>query len=296
MSLSENLIVTSSMTAFGAARHLGSTANYSCEMRCVNHRFLDVHMRLPEELRAYEADIKDKVSAHLQRGRVDISIKKEQNEAASTDFQINQSTVEALFLGATKISELNNSVAPLSMAEVLRWPGVIQPPEQDAKEIKRETLLVIEECLAMVLESRKLEGAKLHQLIENRITEMREIVAQVQSRMPELQEQYRQRLEEKLATVRETMDENRLEQEMVLFLNKTDVMEELDRLHVHFDEVMRTMEENKSKGRRLDFLMQELNREANTLGSKSQDALLTKQSVELKVLIEQMREQVQNIE
>ena len=296
MNTSVSVEATSSMTAFGAARHLGSTANYSCEIRCVNHRFLDIHLRLPEELRIYEADIKDRVSANLQRGRVDINLKKEQNEVASTDFQINQRAVEALFSGADKIIELNSTVVPLSVAEVLRWPGVIQPPEQDAEQIKQETLLVIEKCLAVVLDSRKNEGAKLHQLIADRINEMREIVAKIQARMPDLQKQYRQRLDEKLSAVRDTMDENRLEQEMVLFLNKTDVMEELDRLHVHFDEVMRTLEENKSKGRRLDFLMQELNREANTLGSKSQDALLTKQSVELKVLIEQMREQVQNIE
>ncbi len=296
MNTSVSVETTSSMTAFGTARHLGSTANYSCEIRCVNHRFLDVHLRLPEELRAYEADIKDKVSARLQRGRVDISVKKEQTEANAADFQINQTAVESLFVGAAKITELNDVIAPLTMAEVLRWPGVIQPPEQDAEKIQQETLQVIEDCLELVLKSRKNEGAKLHQLITDRIIEMRYIVAQIRTKMPELQEQYRHRLEEKLAAVRETMDENRLEQEMVLFLNKTDVMEELDRLDVHFDEVMRTLEENKPKGRRLDFLMQELNREANTLGSKSQDALLTKQSVELKVLIEQMREQVQNIE
>ena len=296
MTTSVSVDATSSMTAFGAARHLGSAANYSCEMRCVNHRFLDIHLRLPEELRAYETVIKDRVSACLQRGRVDISVKKEQNEAGTTNFQINQTAVEALFIGAAKITELNRTVAPLSMAEVLRWPGVIQPPEQDTEQIKQETLQVIEDCLAVVLESRKNEGAKLHQLIIDRIIEMRAITVQVQTRMPDLQKQYRQRLDEKLAAVLDTMDENRLEQEMVLFLNKTDVMEEIDRLHVHFDEVMRTLGENKPKGRRLDFLMQELNREANTLGSKSQDALLTKQSVELKVLIEQMREQVQNIE
>ena len=155
---------------------------------------------------------------------------------------------------------------------------------------------LLEEVLQQIHQARKNEGEKLRQLIEQRIDQMQEITEVVKERLPELKDQYRQRLEEKLQTVRENMDENRIEQEMVLFLNKSDVMEELDRLLVHFNEVKKTLKQNKPQGRRLDFLMQELNREANTLGSKSADTITTSISVEMKVLIEQMREQIQNIE
>jgi len=287
---------TSSMTAFGAAKHSSSTGEYYCEIRCVNHRFLDTNFRLPEELRAYEAKFRELISQSISRGRVDCSIKREENFDTSMQAEISESALQALFKSAETVSALKEDIAPLSMSEVLRWPGVMQAPELDAEMIQQDALLALEQGIEAVQQARKNEGDKLHNLIDKRITEMRQIVSDIQTRSPELQEQYRNRLDEKLAAVKEGMEESRLEQEMVLFLNKTDVMEELDRLNVHFDEVIATLAENQPKGRRLDFLMQELNREANTLGSKSQDAQLTQQSVELKVLIEQMREQVQNIE
>ncbi len=287
---------TSSMTAFGAAKHSSSTGEYYCEIRCVNHRFLDTNFRLPEELRAYEAKFRELISLSISRGRVDCSIKREEHFDTSMQAEISESALQALFKSAETVSALKQDIAPLSMSEVLRWPGVMQAPELDAEMIQQDALLALEQGIDAVQQARKNEGDKLHSLIDKRITEMRQIVSDIQTRLPELQEQYRNRLDEKLAAVKEGMEESRLEQEMVLFLNKTDVMEELDRLNVHFDEVIATLAENQPKGRRLDFLMQELNREANTLGSKSQDAQLTQQSVELKVLIEQMREQVQNIE
>ena len=293
---SGTISTTSSMTAFGAARHSSPTGEYYCEIRCVNHRFLDINLRLPEELRAHEANFRELISSSLSRGRIDFSLKREETSDDGIDIEINNAALETLFQSAATVAAKNPEITPLTMSEVLRWPGVMQSPEIDAEQVKQDALISMQKGLSAAQEARLSEGGKLQSLIEKRIAEMREIVAAVQTRMPELQDQYRARLEAKLTSVKENMEENRLEQEMVLFLNKTDVMEELDRLNVHFDEVESTLKQNQAKGRRLDFLMQELNREANTLGSKSQDAQLTQQSVELKVLIEQMREQVQNIE
>ena len=287
---------TSSMTAFGAAKIATTNGIYHCEIRCVNHRFLDVHFRLPEELRAYESDFRELLSTSLNRGRVDCSVKREELTESATHTELNTTVLSDLLAKAKSVADIDSSVAPLSMAEVLRWPGVMSAPEVDEESIKTDGLNLLQKAIHAVKEARLNEGQKLHQLIGLRVDEMRQIVDQVQARLPELSDQYRKRLEDKLESVKESMEESRIEQEMVLFLNKTDVMEELDRLNVHFDEVVTTLNNDKPKGRRLDFLMQELNRETNTLGSKSQDAQLTQQSVELKVLVEQMREQVQNIE
>ncbi len=287
---------TSSMTAFGAAKTTSTNGTYHCEIRCVNHRFLDIHFRLPEELRVYEADFRELLAASLNRGRVDCSIKREELVGSAAHTELNVAVLSDLLAKAKSVADIDNSIAPLGMAEVLRWPGVMSAPEVDAESIKADGVDLLQKAIGAVKDARLNEGQKLHELIQQRVNDMREIVDQVQARLPELNEQYRQRLEDKLESVRDSMEESRIEQEMVLFLNKTDVMEELDRLHVHFDEVATTLNNDKPKGRRLDFLMQELNRETNTLGSKSQDAQLTQQSVELKVLVEQMREQVQNIE
>jgi len=296
MTNSQNQKKTSSMTAFGAARQTSETGEYYCEVRCVNHRFLDVHIRLPEELRANESDFRELVAEFFQRGRVDCTIKREEQSSLTSDIEINESALNELLKLSKSVSKIESSLTPLTMSEVLRWPGVMQAREVDAELIKKDAKSVLSDALKNALQARKDEGSKLHSLIMNRVTEMQAIVENVQLLTPEIQQQYRQRLEEKLESLNEKFDDARLEQEMVIFLNKSDVMEELDRLNVHFSEVINSLEQDKPKGRRLDFLMQELNREANTLGSKSQHAQLTQYSVELKVLIEQMREQVQNIE
>jgi uncharacterized protein (TIGR00255 family) len=284
------------MTAFGSAKISTSSGVYNCEIRCVNHRFLDVHFRLPEELRAYEANFKEIVSNTLSRGRVDCFVKREDLSDLPSSSELDHDALKGLVSMAQAVSSADENIAPLRMVDVLRWPGVMKAPEQNTEEVKKDSFELVAKAVESVQTARFTEGEKLQLLILKRINEMREIVSDVQKRVPELQQSYQDRLNEKLVSVRESMDENRIEQEMILFLNKTDVMEELDRLIVHFDEIEATLLSEKAKGRRLDFLMQELNREANTLGSKSQDAKLTKQSVELKVLIEQMREQVLNIE
>lgn len=288
--------MTCSMTAFGSAKIPTSTSVYNCEIRCVNHRFLDIHLRLPEELRPYEAELKEIIAGTLSRGRVDCFIKRENVNDEALSAELDEEALHKLIAMAKLVSNADDSVESLRVADVLKWPGVMKMPELNAEEVKNDALDLMKSAVDSVQAARCVEGKKLEALIQQRVSEMRKIVAEVEKDLPSLQQKYRERIEERLAQFIDTMDEGRIEQEMILFLNKTDVMEEVDRLNVHFDEVENILKSEKSKGRRLDFLMQELNREANTLSSKSQDAKLTKQSVEIKVLIEQMREQVQNIE
>ncbi|MGH1543780.1 MAG: YicC/YloC family endoribonuclease [Arenicella sp.] len=288
--------MTNSMTAFGQATLTGESGDYVCEIRTVNHRYLEVHTRLPEELRALENTLREKISSQLTRGRVDCFIKKNESKTTLSSASIDEVVVQQLQTLSSAVAEHLPETSPLRMTDVLRWPGVLVTPSVDPDEVKRELEVVVGEALVKVKQTRANEGEKLAALINQRLQEIRTIVTQVNQRTPEINQQYRQRLEEKLDAVKNDLDESRLEQEMVIYLQKSDVMEELDRLNVHVDEVEASLKQDKPKGRRLDFLMQELNREANTLGSKSHDAQLTQYSVELKVLIEQMREQVQNIE
>lgn len=284
------------MTAFGQAKLEGESGAYSCELRSVNHRFLEVHMRLPEEFRAFENLVRETISSQLGRGRVDCFIKKSDGVSESSDAQIDAAVVQQLAALSDSIQKTIPDVQPLRVSDILKWPGAMVVPQVDDGTKRAEILSVVNNALEKVIETRATEGQKLEELINQRLDDINNIVEKVDVLMPKINQQYRERLEEKLLAVKEDMDESRLEQEMVIYLQKSDVAEEIDRLRVHTTEVADTLKQDKPIGRRLDFLMQELNREANTLGSKSHDAELTQLSVELKVLIEQMREQVQNIE
>lgn len=288
--------MTNSMTAFGQATFDGESGVYSCEVRSVNHRFLEVHMRLPEEFRTFENSVKEHISSRLGRGRVDCFIKKSDVAGVSGGAQIDPVVVQQLAVLSDDIKKTIPDVESLRVSDILKWPGVMVMPQVDDSTKRIDVLAVVASALEKVVESRATEGEKLAQLIIQRLNDINVIVGKVDVMMPKINQQYRDRLEEKLLTVKDDMDESRLEQEMVIYLQKSDVAEEIDRLRVHTSEVADTLAQDKPVGRRLDFLMQELNREANTLGSKSHDAELTQLSVELKVLIEQMREQVQNIE
>lgn len=288
--------MTNSMTAFGQATFEGESGSYTCEIRTVNHRFLEVHMRLPEEIRALENVVRERIASQLSRGRVDCFIKKSEASTSLTNTGVDEQVVQHLEQLANSVRQVSTSVEPLRMIDVLRWPGALVTPAIDGDTQRDDITQVVDSALLKVQTTRAVEGAKLAELITQRLTEVNSIVSDVEKLMPQINQQYRERLQEKLLAVKEDMDESRLEQEMVIYLQKSDVAEELDRLTVHTTEVADTLKQNKPVGRRLDFLMQELNREANTLGSKSQYAQLTQYGVQLKVLIEQMREQVQNIE
>ncbi len=285
--------MTFSMTAYAQGAVTTDLGELSCELRGVNHRFLDIAPRMPEELRVHESAVRELITSKLARGRVDCFIRLKETEA---EFEPNTQMAENL---QTLLNEMRTQVPEMQSVraiDVLRWPGVLQARKVEPEVIKQQLLACVGEALEGLLAARQQEGEKMAALIIQRLDAMRKIVGEVTELMPDIVDQYRDRLNEKLNDIKDQLDPGRLEQEMVIFLQKSDVAEELDRLVVHIDEVGAVLAKPEPAGRRLDFLMQELNREANTLGSKSQDARLTKASVDLKVLIEQMREQVQNIE
>jgi uncharacterized protein (TIGR00255 family) len=286
--------MTQSMTAYAQAAVSTELGELSCELRSVNHRFLDVAPRMPEDLRAHEGDIREAVAAKLARGRVDMFIRLKEAEAASLEPNLDAAdNLNALLVDMRKKIPEMQAVRAI---DVLKWPGILQARKADPKKMKTQLLDVINQALDGMVTARAQEGKKMAELIQLRLVGMSAVIKEVEAFLPEIVESYKSRLDDKLAEIKDKLDPARLEQELVIFLQKTDVAEELDRLNVHIEEVGAVLAKPEPAGRRLDFLMQELNREVNTLGSKSQDPRLTKASVDLKVLIEQMREQVQNIE
>ncbi|MBX2848145.1 MAG: YicC family protein [Acidiferrobacterales bacterium] len=286
--------MTKSMTAYAQTSMETELGELTCELRSVNHRYLDIAPRMPEELRTHEPSIREAISAQLARGRIDCFIRLKESDAASV-IPNTQNAAELQSL-LSAMQEHVPSMQAIRAIDVLRWPGVLQAKKVDPEQIKKSLLEVVDSALQQLILAREKEGTKMAELIDQRLQDMTGILASVSEFVPEMAKQHRSRLEEKLAEILDKLDSSRLEQEMVLFLQKTDVAEELDRLAVHIEEVGSVVSKPEPAGRRLDFLMQELNREVKTLGSKSQDQRLTKASVDLKVLIEQMREQVQNIE
>ncbi len=286
--------MTYSMTASAQAAITTDFGELSCELRSVNHRYLEIAPRMPEELRVHEVAIRELISSKLARGRVDVFIRLKEVEGG--ELEPNKEVAGQLNRLLKTMKKQVPDMLDIRAIDVLRWPGVLQAKEIDPKKMKSDLLSVLETALDQLLSARAVEGKKMADLIEKRLRGINEVVESVKAFLPEISQQYRDRINEKLAEIKDQLDPARLEQEMVIFLQKTDVAEELDRLDVHTQEVAAVLAKSEPAGRRLDFLMQELNREANTLGSKSQDQRLTKASVELKVLIEQMREQVQNIE
>lgn len=267
------------------------------EIRSVNHRYLEPSFRLPEDFREIEPALREAMRKALQRGKVEASLSIQWEQAGETELGINLDKVAQLTKAAQQINGLLGEVAaPVNALEILRWPGVIQKQELDREALQTDVLQLFESALGGLIEHRSREGAELEQLILARLDAVSAQVANVRTRMPEILAAQREKLHTKLAALQIELDPERLEQEIVLLAQKADVDEELDRLDTHVIEVKRSLKQTDSLGRRLDFLMQELNREANTLSSKSVVSETTQAAVELKVLIEQMREQVQNIE
>lgn len=286
--------MTQSMTAYAQATIDTELGELSCELRSVNHRYLEVAPRMPEELRPHEGALREAIGGRLARGRVDVFIRLKEDEASG--LEPNPETVANLQALLQQMQEQVPAMQPMRAIDVLRWPGVLQAKKADPKAMKANLLQLVHSALDGMLESRATEGRKMAELIVQRLAGISQVINEVEAFLPDIIAGYRSRLDEKLAEIKDQLDPSRLEQEMVIFLQKTDVAEELDRLRVHVEEVAAVLKKPEPAGRRLDFLMQELNREANTLGSKAHDPRLTKASVDLKVFIEQMREQVQNIE
>ena len=285
-----------SMTAFTRQQSASEIGELVLEIRTVNHRYLDVSLRLPEELRSLESQIRERISARISRGKVECNLRYTSPQESGGELTVDDDRVKQIAHASRHIDAFLYNPAPVSSLDVLRMPGVIKAPPLDEEQLGAAVRRLLDAALDDLVANREREGEKLAKMISERCDEMARIVAGVKAKMPEILEQWREKLLQRLREAQLELDPERLEQEVVLLANKTDVAEEMDRLEVHIEEVRRVLQQDKPVGRRLDFLMQELNREANTLGSKSISTETTRASVDLKVLIEQMREQVQNIE
>lgn len=285
-----------SMTGFARLEQQGEWGTLVCELRTVNHRFLEVSLRLPEELRSLDAELRQVLATGLRRGKLDASI---YLKTATVAVQLNEINQEVLSALRERIAEVHKTVAadaPVNALDILRWPGVLKESERDLNPLLLAATQLIRTTLDDLNNMRAREGMRMHEVIAQRCTAIETQVQLVKTRLPEIAARQRERLQSRLDALNVAVDQERLEQELVLFAHKMDVDEELDRLNSHLVEIRSAIASSEPAGRRLDFLMQELNREANTLSSKSQDSDTTRAAVELKVLIEQMREQVQNIE
>lgn len=284
----------SSMTAFARQAAQGNWGSAAWEIRSVNHRYLEVSVKLPESLRALEPMIRDKLRQKIQRGKVECFLKFAPAIAAAT-LSINYSLVKELAAATTQIAP-QFPVAQTDIVKLLNWPGVLNMPEQNLAMIEAELLKLFDKTLVDLSAHRQREGEQIIKVINERLEKITKIAELVKQRQPILIEQQQQQLKQRFLDANISLNSERLEQEMVMFAQKMDVAEELDRLNIHIKETRKALQQGGAVGRRLDFLMQELNREANTTASKSVDAEVSTYAVELRVLIEQMREQVQNIE
>lgn len=284
-----------SMTAFARRETSSTLGTFTWEIRSVNQRFLEPSFRLPDTLRAVEHLLRDQAKQRLTRGKLDCSLRYEPAIAQQLP-AINEALVTQLNHLSTRLAVLGVEGKPLSHADVLRWPGVLQTAEADAEQMQAEALALFDGALTDLIAMRAREGEQIKRLLKERLDGIAAEVVKARALLPEIKEKARERLLSKFADAKVELDPTRLEQELVLFAQRIDVDEELDRLNTHVVEITRLLDEGGAIGRRLDFLIQELHREANTLGSKSVSTATTAVSVSLKVFIEQMREQVQNIE
>ncbi len=285
-----------SMTAFARQELETAAGDLAWEIRSLNHRYLELGVRLPEELRAMETAVRERVGARLGRGKVECSCRYRPAASASVPVDVDSDNLTRLLSACDTVSARLPASGPLNPIEVLRWPGVVREEAIDAAPLMAQALGLLEQTLDELLQSREREGEQIRQQLLQRCDAMDVLVRQARSRLPEIQQALREKLQTRLADLDTAADPGRLEQELVIQIQKSDIDEEMDRLQGHIEEVRRVLGRDEPVGRRLDFLMQELNREANTLGSKSVAIDTTNISVELKVLIEQMREQVQNTE
>ena len=284
-----------SMTAFARVEQASAQGTLSWEIRSVNHRYLEPHLRLPEAFRDLEGSVREALRNGLSRGKVECTLRLAEDNTGKA-LQIDRERAAQPVAAAESIAGLISQPAPLNPLEVLAWPGVLVADAADPQAQNAAALSLFKQALEELRSGRAREGAELARLLNERLEQMLEEIATLRELVPQMLASQRQKVLDRCQDMQVELDPQRLEQEMVLLAQKSDVAEELDRLATHVSEVKRVLASNGAAGRRLDFLMQELNREANTLGSKAFDPRSTQAAVTLKVLIEQMREQVQNIE
>jgi uncharacterized protein (TIGR00255 family) len=285
-----------SMTGFAAEAAELPGVSLSVELRSVNHRYLDVTVRLPDELRQLETILRERLSGELKRGKVECRVAMNRTSPGAMTLAVDAAKVTQLADAATQILRIIPTAAPLSVNEILRWPGVMAEPSVPPEELAAKIIALVDAAITDLAASRRREGAKVQAVLEASCAGIEAQVARVAPRIPAIHAAFNERLALRLKEAALDPNEERLKQEFALFATKIDVAEELSRLTTHVAEVRRVLAAGGNAGKRLDFLAQELHREANTLGSKSVDAEISQASLELKVLIEQMREQVQNVE
>ncbi|MEJ6514921.1 MAG: YicC/YloC family endoribonuclease [Pseudomonadales bacterium] len=284
--------MTKSMTAFTRLEK----ESVSWELRSVNHRYLDVTIKMPERLRSLEVGLRTALKKHLKRGKVDCLLKVEAESNTVEALSLNEPQLLKLIEVVKRAESIAGMQNSANIIDLVRWPGVLQEQQVDLGELASSVNLGFEEALVSLIDMRAREGAELGRIILEKLTELEAIVAVVRGEVPIIAARQKQKILDRLSELSSGADENRLEQELVYLAQKGDVAEELDRLDTHIEEIRGALASDEPSGRRLDFLMQELNREANTLSSKAVAANTSIQAVELKVIIEQMREQIQNIE
>lgn len=286
-----------SMTAFARQTVQQEWGTLVWEIRSVNHRYLEPSLKLPESMRHLENKLREKLRNTLKRGKVECSLRLQTQTTNNTgQLNVNAALLEQLIAAGETVQNKLQQPAALNPLELLQWPGIITEPDTDKDMICEQALSSFQAALEQLVASREREGAALKQFIEQRLDNIADITCAVKQQLPSILQAQRTKLQDRLTELKADFNNDRLEQEMVILAQKADVDEELDRLSAHLTEVRRVLNKGNDCGRRLDFLMQELNREANTLSSKSIVSDTTQAAVELKVLIEQMREQVQNIE
>ena len=284
-----------SMTAYARREAKGTWGSAAWELRSVNQRYLETYIRLPEQFRSLEPVIRERIRQRLTRGKIECNLRFDADPGAQGELMLNEPLAKQLVQAANWV-KMQSDEGAINPMEILRWPGVMSAQEQDLDAINAQLLSALDGALDDFIEARESEGAALKGMIEQRLEGVKQEVAKVRAQMPEILKWQRERLVAKLEEAEVQLENNRLEQELVMMAQRIDVAEELDRLEAHVKETYNILGKKEAVGRRLDFMMQEFNRESNTLGSKSINADVTASAIELKVLIEQMREQIQNIE
>lgn len=285
-----------SMTAYARKEVKGDWGTAVWEIRSVNQRYLETYFRLPEQFRGLEPVLRERFRQRLARGKVECHLRYEANPAAKSELNINEALANQVIKAANQIMHMTGELSRINPFQIMQWPGVMETPEQDMDSINKALLAGFDDAIVEFIDARGREGDNMKALIEQRLTAISEEVVKVRARMPEILQWQRERLLNKFEEAKIELDATRVEQELILLAQKSDVAEELDRLDSHIKEARNILKKGGACGRKLDFMMQEFNRESNTLASKSISTDITASGVELKVLIEQMREQIQNIE
>jgi uncharacterized protein (TIGR00255 family) len=285
-----------SMTGFASAAAELETSSLTLELRSVNSRYLDLQLRMPDELRAQEPALREAIAAQMSRGKVECRINLASRQSLQEPARLNPDMVKQLALWSTQVRNVLPEAHELSVADVLRWNGVLESPTLSAETLQTTLRTLLQKALQDFASARQREGEKLKTFLLERVIQIESLRVAVAPRVPAAIAAYEAKLRTRLFEALGSEDDERVRQEITLYASKIDVDEELSRLHTHLTEVQRVLDKGGAVGKRLDFLMQELHREANTLGSKSVDAEVSRSAMEIKILIEQMREQVQNIE